>query len=152
MAKDNKSKSGLRGMARFCAVQTVYRAGITGCTMGTIAAEFNGRGEIFITENISISEMDGDFFLRLIKIIEDNLPEIDEIISKNLSDNWKFGRLDNVMKSVLRLGAAELLYFKDIPANVVFNEYIEISKSFFEKSEVAFINGILNSIGNSAPQ
>ncbi|MDR1982699.1 MAG: transcription antitermination factor NusB [Holosporaceae bacterium] len=149
MTKNRRSQGGLRSMARLCAVQMVYRAHITGCPMKTIATELGDHSETVITENISISEMDRDFFLRLIETVEDNSAKIDEMISENLSDNWKFDRLDNVMKSILRLGIAELLHFQDIPPNVVFNEYIEISKSFFEKSEVAFINGILNSVGKS---
>jgi N utilization substance protein B len=139
-----KSRMGLRSMARFCAVQTIYRAAVTGASMQRIIDE--NYEEILITESISTSEMDLDFFRQLIKTVEENLSNIDEIIAKNLSDKWKMDRLDNVMKSILRLGAAELLYLQNIPPNVVFNEYIEISKLFFEKSEVAFVNGLLNSI------
>lgn len=125
-------------------MQTIYRAAVTGASMQRIIDE--NYEEILITESISTSEMDLDFFRQLIKTVEENLSNIDEIIAKNLSDKWKMDRLDNVMKSILRLGAAELLYLQNIPPNVVFNEYIEISKLFFEKSEVAFVNGLLNSI------
>ncbi|MDR0678458.1 MAG: transcription antitermination factor NusB [Holosporaceae bacterium] len=147
MKEEGKFRGGLRSMARLCAVQRVYRADVTGCAIEAIAVESNDDlGEIFVTESLSISEMDKDFFLRLIKAVRDNLLKIDEIISKNLSNSWKLDRLDSVTKSILRLGIAELLYFKDIPSNVVFNEYIEISKSFFAKGEVAFVNGLLNSV------
>jgi len=144
MTSNRKFQCGLRGMARFCAVQLVYRAEIMNCSPGKIAKE--GINEAFITEDVAVSEMDRDFFEQLLKVMEDNLPHIDEVISQNLSDNWKFDRLDNVMKAILRLGTAELLYLKDIHCNVIFNEYIEISKSFFQKNEVAFINGLLNSV------
>ncbi|MDR0753326.1 MAG: hypothetical protein LBE95_01520 [Holosporaceae bacterium] len=36
-------------------------------------------------------------------------------------------RLDNVVKSILRLRAAELLYLKDIPTNVVFKARSHLS-------------------------
>ena len=139
-----ESKMGLRRTARYYAVQMVYRASITGTSMKKIDEE--NHGEIFIAEEVSIAEKDEDFFRQLLETMDEKLSAIDEIIDANLSDRWKMDRLDNVMKSILRLGAAELLYLKNIPHNVVFNEYIEISKLFFEKSEVAFVNGLLNSI------
>ena len=40
----------------------------------------------------------------------------------------------------------ELRECNDIPVKVVINEYIEISKSFFEGDEPNFINGILDKI------
>jgi N utilization substance protein B len=138
---------GLRSMARFYAVQTVYRASITGSELKNIIAE--DCSKIFIAENISVSEMDVEFFRQLIKVTGENLSTLDKVIAENLSNKWRMDRLDNVIKSILRLGAAELLYLKNIPVNVVFNEYIEISKLFFEKSEVAFINGLLNSIAGT---
>jgi N utilization substance protein B len=146
MSEEKCPVMGLRRAARYYAVQMVYRAFITGISMKKISDE--SCDEILIAEGISMSEsgMDVDFFRQLITITDENLPTIDEIIAANLSDKWRMDRLDNVMKSILRLGAAELLYLKNIPSNVVFNEYIEISKLFFEKSEVAFVNGLLNSI------
>ncbi|MDR2645703.1 MAG: transcription antitermination factor NusB [Holosporaceae bacterium] len=145
--KERAFRGGLRSVARFYAVQMVYRASITESELKKIIDE--DCSKIFITENVSISEMDVEFFRQLIEITEENLSVLDKIIAENLSNKWRMDRLDNVIKSILRLGTAELLFFKNIPANVVFNEYIEISKSFFEKNEVAFINGLLNSIANT---
>jgi N utilization substance protein B len=144
MQVKDRARGGLRSVSRFYAVQTVYSSLVSGRPITEIADA--DCVEIFVAEDIALSEMDKDFFQRLLKTTADNLLEIDELIAKNLSDKWKMDRLDNVMKSILRLGTAELLYFEDVPAKVVFNEYIEISKSFFEKSEVAFINGLLNSV------
>ncbi|MDR0632273.1 MAG: transcription antitermination factor NusB [Holosporaceae bacterium] len=146
VGEDNPKCGGLRSMARYHAVQVVYRAEITKSSLEKILGESKNCNEIFITENISTSQMDEAFFRRLIKTMDENLPKIDEIVSNNLSDNWRMDRLDSVIKAILRLGTTELLYFEDIPSNVVFNEYIEISKSFFGKSEAAFVNGLLNSI------
>ena len=80
------------------------------------------------------------------KKLQNNLSRIDDCISKNVAKNWSFSRLDKVMQSLLRLGTCEILFFKEIPSKVIFNEYIEIAKSFFAKNDVSFVNGILNSI------
>jgi transcription antitermination factor NusB len=105
--------------------------------------------EVFISENLSLFDIDQDFFCKLIMVTKENCLKIDEIISNNLSDNWKVNRLDPVIICILQLGIAELLYLTDIPPKVVLNEYIEISKAFFQKNEVAFVNGLLNSVANA---
>jgi N utilization substance protein B len=125
---------------------------ISGITIGAIIKEAKKKGEVILSEDISVSEMDFEFFQLLLETAEKHSERIDKIISENLSENWKIERLDKVMKSILRLGATELLYLDDIPSNVIFNEYIEISKSFFKKSEVAFVNGLLNSVSQQHPR
>ncbi|MDR1236136.1 MAG: transcription antitermination factor NusB [Holosporaceae bacterium] len=149
--KKGRAVGGLRSVSRFYAVQTIYRAMMVGCPISKIINESQKHGEVIISEDISVSEADFEFFRLLLETAEKHLESIDEAISQNLSSNWKIDRLDSVMKSILRLGAAELMYL-DIPPNVVFNEYIEISKSFFEKSDVAFANGLLNSILQKYPR
>lgn len=139
-------------MSRFCAVQMLYQAAITGLELSKIVGESKKRLEAILTEDISVSDMDAEFFQLLLETVGKNWERLDEVISMNLSSSWKIDRLDSVTRAILRLGAAELLYLKDVPANVIFNEYIEISKSFFGKSDVAFVNGILNSIRQQNPR
>jgi N utilization substance protein B len=146
--KERKSKSGLRGMSRFCAVQAVYRAESCGQQFGKIIDEFDTNCEAFISENVSTFDMDKDFFLKLLNALNNNLQSVDEIITKRLSQNWRFERLDSVTKCILRLGVTELMNFTEIPSNVILNEYIEISKAFFETKETSFINGLLNKVSN----
>jgi N utilization substance protein B len=136
-------------MARFYAVQMIYSAELTGATIEpntNVQGEFNDCEEIFITEDLSTTEMDLEFYQKLINVANRNLPEIDAAIIAHLTDGWKMNRLDSVMRAILRLGTAELLYLKEVPSNVVFNEYLELSKSFFEKKDTSFINGLLNSV------
>jgi N utilization substance protein B len=142
--KERGLKSGLRGIARFCAVQMMYRAELCSCPIAKIVDEFDKDGSVLLSENISVSEMDRAFFRELLAAAEENLNDIDAIICANLSKNWKFERLDSVTRSILRLGIAELKCFRKIPLGVILNEYIEISKAFFDTKEVSFINGLLH--------
>ncbi|MDR2067859.1 MAG: transcription antitermination factor NusB [Holosporaceae bacterium] len=143
--KERKFKSGLRGITRLYAVQELYRAEMENLSLEKIREESLLKNEVCISENISLFEIDGDFFRSLLEITEKNLRILDAAIAENLSTNWKFDRIAPLMRSILRLGLAELLYFPQIPQSVVFNEYIEISKAFFPEKEVAFVNGLLNS-------
>ncbi|GHU12452.1 N utilization substance protein B [Alphaproteobacteria bacterium] len=138
---ERKSKTGLRGMSRLCAVQMAYKAGLCGQKVSSLA---NDSAEIFISESISSSEMDRPFLKNLLNAMEENIVFIDSVIEKHLSESWKLDRIDSVTKCILRFAIAELHCFKEIPINVILNEYIEISKAFFENSEVSFVNGLLN--------
>jgi N utilization substance protein B len=149
MTSNLKSTSSLRGITRLCALQTLYRARFENISVNDLVEELNSNSEVFITENISSFEIDKDFFCSLLRTTEKNLKIIEEILSESLAANWRLERLDSVMRYILCLGIAELLYFPTVPPNVVFNEYIEISKAFFQKSDVAFVNGLLNNVANT---
>lgn len=144
--KERKTKSGLRGVTRFYAVQMLYQAEMESKSLDGIIKSAESSVEVVLSEDVTISGIDIEFFKTLLNVIKEHLAEIDKVISENLSDKWKIDRLDKVMKNILRLGVAELLYLKEIPSNVVFNEYIEISKAFFEKDDVSFVNGLLNAV------
>ncbi|MBU6153846.1 MAG: transcription antitermination factor NusB [Bdellovibrionales bacterium] len=86
-----------------------------------------------------------DYALRLIQTCLKELRSIDALISSHAS-NWKMERLGSIEKAFLRIGTAELVYFKDVPASVTLNEIIELSKAFGEEDTPLFLNGILDPI------
>lgn len=141
-----KSKSSLRGLTRLYAVQVMYRKEFESSPLEKIIAESKANPQILISDEISLNEIDTEFFEKLLTKSKTHQKEIDKLIEENVADNWSFGRFDKVMQAVLRLGTCEIVFFENIPANVIFNEYIEIAKAFFQKSEVSFVNGILNAI------
>jgi len=63
-----------------------------------------------------------------LKRIHENRERIDEVISKYLL-NWDFGRVSYIDRSILRLGAYELLYEMDVPIEVTLDEMVEIAKN-----------------------
>jgi len=146
MQKARKSKSGLRGFTRLYAVQMMYRQQMENLTVENLIYEAEHNPEVIVSEDYSVSTLDLIFLKTLISFTFQHLPEIDKLIEKYLSDKWDFSRLDPVMQSLLRLGTCELKFIQDAPMTVVFNEYIEIAKAFFEKKDASFANGILNSI------
>ena len=87
-----------------------------------------------------------DFALECAKGVEDNLEEIDKIISDHLSAKWKLNRISRVSLSILRLAVYEMKYVEDIPSNVSINEAVELSKKFYGEEEYKFVNGILGAV------
>lgn len=48
--------------------------------------------------------------------------------------------------NILKMGAAEFLYFSSIPTRVTMNEYIEIAKNYSSPKSKKFVNGVLDNI------
>ena len=98
-----------------------------------------------------IADPSHEFAKQLIYGALRELAPIDELLSSG-SSNWKLSRMAAVDRTLLRLGAYEILYCKDIPASVTINEYIEMAKLFGTAETAGFVNGILDSIAKSHPK
>ncbi len=96
-------------------------------------------------EHFECPEDSFEFAARLAETTIKQLTVIDEMIQKH-AQNWRLERINAVDKSILRMGIAELLFFKDVPVSVTLNELVELSKDFGEAETPAFINGILDPI------
>jgi len=132
-----------RQKARELAFQFLYqfdRELPSGLTSEMLEKEFKKHASHF--GEFKLSE---DYALRLVQTTIRELRAIDAAIATHAS-NWRMDRLGSIEKAFLRIGAAELLYFKDVPASVTLNEIIELSKSFGEEDTPLFLNGILDPI------
>ena len=70
--------------------------------------------------------------------------EIDAQIEAVL-ENWKFSRLAETDKNILRIGVFELMNSKE-PVAILINEAIEIAKEYGDKKSGGFVNGVLDKI------
>lgn len=74
-----------------------------------------------------------------------NEEAINEMINKNLKENWTLDRISKINLSLLRIAIYEMLYNK-LPYKVAINEVIELGKKYSDEQSQSFINGILASI------
>ena len=63
--------------------------------------------------------------------------------------NWKLSRIESLVRSILRISIYELLYETNVPKKVIFNEYIEIAKFFFDGEESSLINAVLDAVSKN---
>lgn len=91
------------------------------------------------------SSDDEDFVKLLLRHVVRNKEKLDEIITQHVK-NWDLERIAFMDIVLMKLAIAELLNFKEIPANVTFNEYIEIAKHYSTDKSNLFINGVLDKI------
>jgi N utilization substance protein B len=75
----------------------------------------------------------------------ENLALIDEKIKAHLV-RWEITRIKKVDLALLRVSVYSLLFQKEIPASIVIEEAIAISREYGEDGAFRFINGILDNI------
>jgi N utilization substance protein B len=96
-------------------------------------------------------EIDGPaqaFAKELVAAAVGRAQEIDELIGAS-SKNWRIDRMSRVDRNILRLGACELVAFRDVPVKVVINEAVELAKRFGTAESSAFVNGVLDRIATA---
>jgi len=73
-------------------------------------------------------------------------------IDRDLSDmttNWRLGRLGAIERSVLRLGAAELIG-GTTPPRVVIQEAVRLAERYGSVQSAKFVNGVLDALARHA--
>jgi len=88
------------------------------------------------------------FAKELVAAATERTAEIDELIA-TASKNWRIERMSRVDRNILRLGACELVAFRDVPVKVVINEAVELAKRFGTAESSAFVNGVLDRIASA---
>ena len=83
------------------------------------------------------------FCLRLFDGAVANVEEIDRRLA-GAAENWRLPRMATVDRNVLRLGAFEIIFGGEAPANVAMDEAIELARRYGSAESSAFVNGILD--------
>ena len=137
-----------RSAARLAAVQAVYQIEIAGADAEDVVGEFV-RYRFGGSEEGSFPRgTDREFFAVLVKGACARRAEVDDLISGALADGWTLDRLEILLKTVLRVGAFEMLDREDVPARVVINEYVEVARAFFERGEPGMVNAVLDRLAH----
>lgn len=136
--------AGVRRSGRAYALQLLYaRDGDPQTDLKIAATAWAGDFEI------EIDAAALQFARDLIVAAVERAAEIDELIT-SASKNWRIDRMSRVDRNILRLGACELLAFRDVPVKVVINEAVELAKRFGTAESSAFVNGVLDRIATAA--
>ena len=140
MSKNSKS------LTRLVIVQALYQMEMAGTDVSDIVSSL---GDRLIFDN-NFDYLIGHISKKLLKDtingVIDNQNQIDNIIKKNLSTNWRFNRLDKILKAILRAAVYEISYKLNTPSKVIITEYIDITHSFYSQKEPEFVNAILDKI------
>jgi N utilization substance protein B len=98
--------------------------------------------------DLEVDEAAQQFARDLVAAAGERSQEIDDMIA-SASKNWRIDRMSRVDRNILRLGACELVAFRDVPVKVVINEAVELAKRFGTAESSAFVNGVLDRIASA---
>ena len=101
--------------------------------------------QLFFENNNVIEEEVQDYLTEIQTGIKKYETEINELISRNLKQNWSLNRISKINLSLIKVATYEMLYL-DLPYKVAINEVVELAKKYADDSAPVFINGILASI------
>jgi N utilization substance protein B len=148
--KEKNLSVGKRTNTRIAAVKSLYSYEInevtgSGKTAGQLVVDIV---EFYFETEGKNKNLDQGFLNEIIKGVIENKDTIDKNIEQKLNEGWKIQRLGPVMLSILRSAVFEMMSYDETHLKVIINEYVGITRSFFDEKEVGFVNGILDKIGH----
>ncbi len=135
-----------RPAARLAAVQALYQLEQEPTPPQKVVQEFINHRFQGTEEGSRFINPDKTLFHDIVIGVMERLSDLDAMISATLSEGWRLERLESVIRAILRAAVFELSRDTSVPAPVVINEYIEITKAFCASSEVGFVNASLDSL------
>ncbi len=139
-------KANRRGAARLAAVQALYQMDVTGTGVIDALAEFEAFWIGREVEGVSFAPAENAFFRDILAGVVREQRAIDGKVDTALAEGWPLRRIEAVLRAILRAGAYELMFRKDVPARVVISEYVEIAHSFYSEDEPGLVNAVLDAI------
>lgn len=94
-------------------------------------------------------EIDGltTFQIKQIEVIEQKYLFLKEMIKHYLSEKWTWDRVSSLLRAILIVGSAELIYSNP---KIIISEMIEIARDYsFKEPQVKFVNGVLDNIAKN---
>lgn len=91
-----------------------------------------------------------EYTLQLVEGYADQVTRIDELISTYAVD-WDLDRMPAADRSILRLGAFELIWVDATPDAVAIDEAVQLAKEFSTDDSPAFVNGLLGRLKELKP-
>lgn len=139
-------KGGARSAARLAAVQALFQIEANGAKTALVIKEFVDHRLGQIIDDDQFAKADTLLFTDIVSGVGKRQAELDEQIKECLSKDWTMERIESVARAILRAGGYELVARPDIPTSVIINEYVDVTKAFFDDSTSGFVNGVLDRI------
>jgi len=128
--------SGARSQARRAAVQAIYQWQITAQTPADIAAQFRAdRGK---------GRFDAAYFSRIVNEVPERVAELDAYLTPLLGRT--ITEVDPVERSILRIGAYELIACPEVPWRTVIDEAVTWARTFGAEQGHRYVNGVLDAL------
>ena len=133
--------SGTRRQSRILALQLLYQTELDS-QGGTASVER-------FWKDSEASPRARAFADRIYDSTRTNREAIDALLDMCL-EHWRLGRLTVVVRSLLRLGVAEMIHLRESPPAVVIDEAVSLAREFVDEEAAGLVNGVLQECWNRA--
>lgn len=133
-----------RRLARIVVMQTVFE-------MQVRLIDEQSSLQKNIAEAGGSEAVDTQFCEKLLKGVREHWEKVRDGIQTHAPE-WPLERMDTITRSILMIGAFELMFCADVPPAVVMNEAIEIAKEYGTAESAKFVNGVLNALAHRGDQ
>lgn len=80
--------------------------------------------------------------------VDANRDELDVLLGDH-ARNWEVDRMAALDRTILRMGAFELVHRPEVPTAVVIDEAVELAKSYSTDDSGRFVNGVLSAVASA---
>jgi len=145
----NKGSSKAKALsARLCAVQAFYQIQHNAQSVRGVYEEYLEYRSDMEIDGEALVPPDPALLKKILYGVDERLPEVDAIVTAHLKRDASDRAVESLLKSLLMCGAYELLIAEQ-EAPILINDYLNIAHAFYERGEVALVNGVLDSIAKT---
>jgi len=146
--KPNKPSAKAKAVsARLSAVQALYQADQNKQSMRAVLDEYLRHRSDMEIEGEKLVQPDGALLKKILYGVDERRPELESIIDANLKKDAQDRTVEPLLRAILICGTYELL-IQEIDSPIIINDYLNVAHSFYDRNEVALINGVLDSISS----
>jgi transcription antitermination protein NusB len=144
-----------RRLARLAAVQGLYQIALTQRPAQAIIKDFLDHPSTLLQETEEKGDstaIDQEIFSHIVLGVEQNTNGLDAIIKESCDAKISTGRIEVLLRAILRAGTYELHHHNSIPVGVIINDYVDIARAFFGAKEPGLVNALLDRIAKHSRQ
>ena len=97
-------------------------------------------------EVVALEPADKSLFAHLTQYVRDHEVDLEKMIETAFSDKIKKDKLELTFKGILLMGVAEFFVNPELDTPIIINEYVDITRSFYDGTEVKIANAILDKL------
>lgn len=138
--------------ARLMAVQAYYAKALSGETWDQVISRFLMEeigGSVLKGEKeevVALEPADKSLFAHLTQYVRDNEKDLEKMIESAFSDKIKKDKLETTFRGILLMGAAEFFVNPELDTPIIINEYVDLTRSFYDGAEVKIANAVLDKL------
>lgn len=133
--------------SRLCAVQGVYQMLLVGISAMDALEQYKQDRFKKVVDGVDYVEADLALLQSVLVGVTETKDTMAEIIDNALGAKRGYDDLEVLLQSVLLCGCYELSSHDEYDAALLINDYVEVTKAFFDDKQPALVNAVLDSIG-----